>query len=133
MKKSILIMFIFLSTFVYGQNEVDAFRFSQFYWEGTARSMAMGNAFSAIGADVSSANMNPAGVAMLKHSEFVLSPSVMLSSTESNFAGSSTIGDNLSMMFSNFSFTSGIRSAGSDFKAVNFSVGYNRYNNYKHN
>jgi len=133
MKKLILISFIFLSTFVYGQNEVDAFRFSQFYWEGTARSMAMGNAFSAIGADVSSANMNPAGIGLLKHSEFVISPSVLMSNTSSDFNGSTSAGDNLSMMFSNLSFATGFRDDANDLKAVNFSFGYNRYNNFKNN
>lgn len=133
MKKSILLIFITISSLIYGQNEVDAFRFSQVYWEGTARSMAMGNAFGAIGADVSSASMNPAGIGFLKHSEFVLSPSAMTSYTSSNFNGSIATNDHLSLMFSNLSYAVNINNLNSDLKAINFAVGYNRYNNFKHN
>lgn len=133
MKKLIIIAFAFITTLSFGQNQVDAFRFSQVYWEGTARSMAMGNAFAAIGADVSAANMNPAGIAILKHSEFVMSPSIMMSNTSSDFNGSVNEGDNLSIMFSNFSYATGFQNLSGDLKALNFSFGYNRFNNFKHN
>lgn len=41
---------------------------------GTARSMAMGNAFTALGADMISASLNPAGVGMYVESDISLSP-----------------------------------------------------------
>ena len=41
---------------------------------GTARSMAMGNAFTALGADMVSASLNPAGVGMYVESDISLSP-----------------------------------------------------------
>lgn len=41
---------------------------------GTARSMAMGNAFTALGADMISASLNPAGVGMYVDSDVSLSP-----------------------------------------------------------
>lgn len=45
----------------YAQNEIDALRFSYTGNGGTARSLAMGNAFGALGADLSSLYVNPAG------------------------------------------------------------------------
>ena len=41
---------------------------------GTARSMAMGNAFTALGADMVSASLNPAGIGMYVESDISLSP-----------------------------------------------------------
>lgn len=41
---------------------------------GTARSMAMGNAFAALGADMVSASLNPAGIGMYVESDISLSP-----------------------------------------------------------
>ena len=53
---------------------------------GTARSMAMGNAFTALGADMVSASLNPAGVAMYVGGDFSLTPMISV-------AKSSTSGD----------------------------------------
>lgn len=41
---------------------------------GTARSMAMGNAFTALGADMSSASINPAGIGMYVENDVSLTP-----------------------------------------------------------
>lgn len=49
---------------------------------GTARSMAMGGAFTALGADLSSAHINPAGLGLYRSSEFGITPSVVISSVD---------------------------------------------------
>ena len=41
---------------------------------GTARSMAMGNAFTALGADMVSATLNPAGIGMYIESDVSITP-----------------------------------------------------------
>ena len=41
---------------------------------GTARSMAMGNAFTALGADMVSATINPAGIGMYTQSDVSITP-----------------------------------------------------------
>ncbi len=57
----------------------DVLRYSQFnYGFGTARSAAMGGAFSSLGADMSSMVMNPAGLGMYLRSELSVSPSVTI-------------------------------------------------------
>lgn len=55
---------------------------------GTARSMAMGNAFTALGADMISASLNPAGIGMYIDSDFSITP--MMQFTKSHTKG----GDN---------------------------------------
>lgn len=53
---------------VYAQNEVDALRYSNIGVAGTGRSLGMGGAFGAIGADHSGFWNNPAGLAVYKTS-----------------------------------------------------------------
>ena len=51
---------------------------------GTARTAAMGGAYTSLGADASSVDINPAGIAMYRRSEISLSPSINIISTTSN-------------------------------------------------
>ena len=44
----------------YAQTAYDAFLFSENNYEGTARTMAMGDAFTALGGDLGSISINPA-------------------------------------------------------------------------
>ena len=55
------------------QDLTDALRFSENEYEGTARTMAMGNAFTALGGDMGSLGINPAGSAVARRSQFTVS------------------------------------------------------------
>lgn len=59
------------------QNDVDAFRFSQVNWSGTARFMGAGGAFGSIGGDYSSLATNPAGIGLYKKDEITFTPVVI--------------------------------------------------------
>ena len=56
------------------QNEVDALRFSETDWQGTARFMGAGKAFGAVGAEFSALNTNPASIGLYKKSEITFTP-----------------------------------------------------------
>lgn len=60
----ILASMLILSLPLSAQGEVDALRFSREDLYGTARSMAMGGAFGALGGDLTGVNINPAGIAV---------------------------------------------------------------------
>lgn len=62
------------------QTAADALLFSENNYEGTARTVAMGNAFTALGGDLGSATFNPAGTAVAKYSQFSLTPGLTFSS-----------------------------------------------------
>ena len=67
MKKTALILL--LGTAAVGmeaQTMYDALRFSENNYEGTARTMAMGNAFTALGGDLGGITINPAGSQSLR-------------------------------------------------------------------
>lgn len=49
---------------------------------GTARTMGMGNAFTALGADLTSATLNPAGIGMYVNSDFSFSPMMQFSKSK---------------------------------------------------
>lgn len=59
--------------------------FSQTFYEGTARTAAMGNAFTALGGDIGALSLNPASSGIYKYSEFSISPSLNLSSGKTNY------------------------------------------------
>lgn len=65
------------------QNMYDAITFSQNHYFGTARSMAMGNAVTALGGDLGSAVINPAGSAVAGYGQFVITPGFTLSAVNS--------------------------------------------------
>lgn len=88
MKKIFLISALLVSFGVLlAQNEDDALRYSQNFYQGTARSMAMSGAFGALGADFSSLSTNPAGIALYRSSEFSVSPGLFTKKTESTYNG----------------------------------------------
>ena len=64
-----------LCTFVSAQNINDVVRYSTDNLQGTARFQAMGGAFGALGGDLSSLNINPAGSAVFNFSEFTVTGS----------------------------------------------------------
>ena len=67
------------------QNMYDAIRFSQNEYFGTARSMGMGNAMTAVGGDLGSIGINPAGSAVANHGQFTITPGITISSVSSSY------------------------------------------------
>src|SRR6185312_2301541 len=72
----------------YAQDQSDALRYSQLTFGGTARFMAMGGAFCAVGGDMSTLTFNPAGVAVFTKSQLTFSPGFAFRNTTSDYNGS---------------------------------------------
>ena len=82
MKKTVISIFLGLSAICgYAQTAYDALLFSENNYEGTARTMAMGNAFTALGGDLGSVGINPAGSAVAGYSQLTLTPSLTFSAS----------------------------------------------------
>jgi hypothetical protein len=73
MKKYALLIIGFVSFFSNAQNINDVLRYSKDNTQGTARYQAMSGAFGALGGDLSSLNVNPAGSAVFNNSQFTIS------------------------------------------------------------
>ena len=104
---------------------------------GTARSMAMGNAFTALGADMASASINPAGIGMYVNGDVSITPMMQF-----NYSPTSGGDYNNSSAFSEHANRFGVASAGAVFVAqrgtgalTNFNVGvvYNRIADFNQN
>ncbi len=82
MKKTALaIIAAFVSFGAYAQTANDALLFSENEYEGTARTIAMGNAFTALGGDLGSVGINPAGSAVAGYSQVTITPGITIASS----------------------------------------------------
>ena len=86
MKKSIISIILTLAcTSMFAQNLGDALTFGANDYIGTARSLGMGGAMNAVGCDLGSIGINPAGSAVAGYSQFVVSPGLSLSGSATSF------------------------------------------------
>ncbi len=89
MKKTALILLLTVVTLSgKAQTIQDALRFSESNYEGTARTLAMGNAFTALGGDLGAVSINPAGSAVAGYGQIVITPGLNIST---NTAGGTTL------------------------------------------
>jgi hypothetical protein len=117
-----------------GQYVADALRFSQNFPTLTARSMSMGNAFTSLGGDFSSAYINPAGLGIYRKSELLFSPGLGYSNIKSNYLGQSFTDDQYQYINSSVGYV-GTYNTFKDkgLVSASFAAGYNRLNNFYNN
>jgi len=133
MKKYIIMFFAVISLLsAYSQNQIDALRYSQFQYGGSARFVAMGGSLSAIGADLSSMAINPAGLALYRRGEFNFTPEILSTTVKSSMNGTNEEDFGYGFNFSNLGIVGAIveDSEVSDWKGVAFGFGYNRLANF---
>ncbi len=84
MKKTIITLAAgLMAVCSYAQTAFDAYRLSENDYDGTARTMAMGNAFTALGGDLGSIGINPAGSAVAGYSQITVTPGVTFAAATS--------------------------------------------------
>ena len=80
MKKILTFVFLLSLALQAGaQGWTDALNFSENDYLGTARSVGMGNAMTAVGGDLGSLTFNPAGSAVASYSQFTITPGLSFS------------------------------------------------------
>ena len=139
MKRIVLAAALLAASVVAGaQNMYDAITFSQNHYFGTARSMAMGNAVTAVGGDLGSIGINPAGSAVAGYGQFAITPGLTISSVSSSFSpeGENAYGlpnktGSTRMNLPNIGFTMNYRTGRrSGVKSLTFGILSNQTNNY---
>lgn len=124
-----------LSSASVAQDYTDAMRFNRNDLKGTARSQSMAGAFGALGADLTSMSINPAGMGVYRATELGLSLGVSVIKDESEYFKTKASDDRVRVPFDQIgaSFTIGrIREEGGGLVSSTMFVGYNRladYNN----
>ncbi|NOY51282.1 MAG: hypothetical protein GXO88_12075 [Chlorobi bacterium] len=134
MKKSIIILSL-LATALSGFSQTvdDALRYSQQFYEGTARYMAMGGAFGALGSDFSVASTNPAGMGIFRSSVMSITPEVSSFRTASTYNGTYAEDSRSIFNLGNLGYVQTTKLSSSGWKYFQFGMGMNRLNNYNSN
>lgn len=103
MKKFIITGFMGVFCFqAIAQNDIDAIRYTNKKFGSTAKSMSIAGAVGSLGADVSSASVNPAGLAQYKKGEFSFSAGFINNKNVSTYMGNSVADNVFKMNIPNF-------------------------------
>ena len=110
---------------------MQALRYSQYNPFGTARYAAQGGAIGALGGDLSSVLVNPAGLGFYRSSEYSFSPSFYWVNTSSNFMGSVADDSQLKFNVGSLGMVSTItRDRSSGIVGLSYALGYNTLVNF---
>ncbi|MGM0551856.1 MAG: OmpP1/FadL family transporter [Bacteroidota bacterium] len=89
----LFVLLLFCSSVAFAQDDIKAQQFSRFMYQGTARSTAMGGAFTSLGGDFSAVVLNPASIGVYSSSAFSITTSVGSYGSEATYF-SNTVEDN---------------------------------------
>jgi len=82
-----IMLCVFCSSLVHAQNEQDMLRYSRFFPYSTARSLSLGGAMGAVGHDIGSYSINPAGIAVNRYNLLSFSGGSLQTISSGNYAG----------------------------------------------
>ncbi len=108
--------------------------FSQTYSWGTARTMGMGGAFGALGADQSAISINPAGIGVYRSSDFSFSLSVNNNFSSSNYLNHTGTDFSNKLKISNIGYVyNHLWDKDKGLVSMSFGIAYNRLNDFDRN
>ena len=129
-------LFLLLTGFTFSvaqsQEITDAMRYAQDNLNGTARFRAMGGAFGALGGDLSSLNINPAGSAVFSNNQIGVTLSNYSTKNNSNYFGTETTEKENSFDLNQAGgvFVFNNRNSNSNWKKFSVGVNYDNINNF---
>lgn len=85
-----LTLSLLIGAAAFGQTQYDELVFSLEQYEGSARTMAMGNAFTALGGDLGAIGLNPASTGVFRCSQAGFTPSINFHDSNSGYLGLQT-------------------------------------------
>ena len=127
MKKLFLILLAIVPFYINGQNIMDIYNISSVYYQGTAKSAAMGNAMGAVGQDFSAISINPAGLGLFRKPTFTFTPSLLTSYTNSQYYGNTEYDTKTNISVNNIGY---VGSNNSQRYTINWAFGMNKTNNF---
>jgi hypothetical protein len=138
MKKTLQKLALCISLFslmqfsINAQNEIDALRFSELDWQGSARFMGAGKAFGAVGAEFSALNLNPAAIGLYKKSEVTFTPlTISVYKNSSDYNGTATLAQAVKTNIGSAGIVLAIPGISSSlWKKFQIGFGYNRIKNF---
>lgn len=135
MKKHTLILGVglFYAFSITAQNDIDAMRYSQLTFGGTARFASMAGSMGALGGDISTLSFNPAGIAVFQKTELTITPSIFSAHTSSTYNNTDAGDGKLNFNLGNIGFVASWKlreNNNTGWESLNFGFGYNRTNNF---
>lgn len=126
---------LFISVTAVAQSSNDALLYSPMQPHGTARTQALGGAGIGLGGDYSSAHSNPAGIAMFKTGEFLISGGVGIANNTSTYLKNGqldNVGSRTNFQVPNIGviFATNKGNGSSSWNNITFSLGLDRLANY---
>lgn len=115
------------------QNDIDAMRYSQTTFGGTARFSSMAGSMGALGGDISTLSFNPAGIAVFRKTELTITPAIFSEKTSSTYNGTNAGDRKLNFNLGNIGLVASFHlkdSNKSGWESLNFGIGYNRLANF---
>lgn len=122
----ILSVLLLLAELTSAQTVSDIVKYSTTTSTGTARSAAMGGAFGALGGDLSSLSINPAGIGVFRKSEISITPYLNIAKTKSN---DRAVND-ASFQLGTFGGVVAFHNKNFDWRGFNFGINYTNLNNF---
>jgi hypothetical protein len=136
-KLNILFLFLLalLSRGVIAQDDIKAQQFSRFMYQGTARSTAMGGAFTALGGDYSAVMLNPASIGVYSSSAFSITTSVGSYGSEATYFGNTVDDKRINVKLDEISavFSFDLIDSDSRFLRANLGLGYTKLADFNSN
>jgi hypothetical protein len=125
---------IMLTISASAQNDIDAMRYSQITFGGTARFTSMGGSMGALGGDISTLGSNPAGIGLFRKAEFTITPSIGSQSTSSTYNNTNSQDKKLNLNLANIGLVTSFNLSdrnNTGWKSLNFGLNYSRTNSFQ--
>lgn len=127
---TMLIIGLLSSSYIYSQSPyvTNAYTFSKYDYYGSARFTGMSGAFGALGGDISSIAINPAGLGVYRSSEVVFTPGMVFNNTNASYLNNTMDQNTYDISLDNIGFVASYDLENSDTRWVNanFSFAYNK-------
>lgn len=115
------------SVILQAQTAQEALRYSMLKPSfSTARVSAVAGAFGAMGEDMGILNINPAGIASYRQSEFSFTPSININDSDANYNNSRSPKTNTNFGLGSIGYVYASQPLASDWTSSNFSIGLNK-------
>ena len=125
------VLLLLSSIYAFAQNADDACLFSQTFYQGTAKALGMGNALGAVGGDMTSVCINPAGLGIYRSNEFTTTLSLTDNFQHSSYYGTGNGANKTRLSIPNLGYVSTKqRSNYRKLRFTQFGIGLTRTNDY---
>ena len=111
----------------------DALRYSQTNNLGSARLAGLAGSGMALGGDIGSIGLNPAGLGLFNRSQFVITPGISLNTSDNLFLGNNINTEESNFDLANFGLVINFESGSGAWKSGSLGITYNRVNDFRQN